>query len=176
MHDEDNAIGLNTRNNAGDKWKMFGDKHLLGKENERNMEICLKAVQASAKEIFAAWETGHVPKPQDYICRNLVPSLGQDSARGPQELAALFIPGARRKDVLDRRTAEYIERWSVVGTLAKCTGSGWWIHPITLDGPHKKNIQDELDLDAEQPEGLPVEHEVDAQQICVKEKPCVWCM
>ena len=58
MHDEDNLNGLNVSNNRGDEWKAFGDGKELDDENKRNFDLAVEAVQASADEVYEAFNYG----------------------------------------------------------------------------------------------------------------------
>ncbi len=137
MHDEDNAIGLSVKNANGDSWKIYGDKRLLDKVDNRNHEICKQAVQASADEVYAAWKNKAVPDRSQYAVLKLVPDL--DAVQTGQELAALFKMQSsklvRRSNLKDRRKADYIDNWDSATTIIKIKWSGWWDHPITIDGP-----------------------------------------
>lgn len=115
MHDEDNAIGLSVQNPAGQTWMAYGDKCALDTANADNLQRCLRAVQASANEIYTAWQTKTLP--QTYAAWNKAPTL--QSALQPRALAALFkLPNLCRTNLEDCKTALYTSgptappRWS----------------------------------------------------------------
>lgn len=132
MHDEDCAIGLSVTNPAGESWQAFGDKRLLDRENNDNKERCLAAIQASADEVFQAYQTREVPSPDNYKAWTHACTL--DSAHGDQELVPLFKEGEnRRKDVTHRREREFTQDWWVWSTVMQIYNSGLWKYPITID-------------------------------------------
>ena len=139
MHDEENSIGVDVKNNRGDKWKMYGDKRLLDKANARNMEICKEAVQASANEVYDAWKNKTNLGVKQYAYLNLVPDL--DAAQQGQQMAALFVGGTgghdlkRRTNLNDRRSQNWTSNWLAVKSIVDIKLSGRWDYPITIDGP-----------------------------------------
>lgn len=136
MHDEDCAIGISVQNPSGESWFAYGDKRALDVEDEDNKQRCLRAVQASADEIFTAWKTKVKPSKSQYKAWTHAPTLS--SARGHQVLAPLFKPGdQRRVTIKDRRTWSFTTNWWYATTASLCQISGWWKYPITIDGPSK---------------------------------------
>ncbi|KAI1171066.1 hypothetical protein F4777DRAFT_566875 [Nemania sp. FL0916] len=135
MHDEDNAIGLQVSNPAGQSWTMYGDKRLLDDVDQQNNILALEAIQASADEIFTAWQTGTVPDIGSFAAWNLACTL--DSARSTtQALAPLFMFGdgpPRRADIDERRVWEFTTSYTFATTVLSCSTSGLWSYPITLD-------------------------------------------
>ncbi|ATZ53462.1 hypothetical protein BCIN_09g03080 [Botrytis cinerea B05.10] len=137
MHDEDCAIGLSVKDSSGKAWTMYGDKRLLDDANSDNFGRCQEAVQTSADEIYDAWIG--TKKTSDFKALDLAPTL--ESALGTdQKLAPLFkVQGnevLRRENIKDRRNhTSTTPSWSYRGTYDECGKSGWWKHPITLDGP-----------------------------------------
>ncbi|KAM0165128.1 hypothetical protein ACHAPG_000381 [Botrytis cinerea] len=137
MHDEDCAVGLSVKDSSGKAWTMYGDKRLLDDANSDNFGRCQEAVQTSANEIYDAWIG--TKKTSDFKALDLAPTL--ESALGTdQELAPLFkVQGnevLRRENIKDRRNhTSTTPSWSYRGTYDECGKSGWWKHPITLDGP-----------------------------------------
>jgi hypothetical protein len=54
MHDKDCAISLSVQDPSGQTWTSFRDKRALDVEDEDNKTHYLKAVGASADEIYSA--------------------------------------------------------------------------------------------------------------------------
>ena len=132
MHDEDNAIGLQVKNSFGTTWTAYGDKRLLDTVDSDNAEQCLHALQASADEIFEAWQSKKQPAPGDtYAALRYAPDL--KSAQGPQTLAPLFLPdGKRRSSVWDRQTHEFTDLYTFPSTIVAVEVGGLWKYPMTM--------------------------------------------
>lgn len=136
MHDEDNAIGLQVQNPAGQTWTVYGDKRALDEVDEDNKSRCAEAVQASADEIYEAWRSRAAPSIDQYKAWSHAPTLA--SARGSQELAPLFTDrNERRAEIIGRKKWTFTGSWSFETTAVACWNSGWWKHPITIDGPER---------------------------------------
>ncbi|THH31406.1 hypothetical protein EUX98_g2796 [Antrodiella citrinella] len=135
MHDEDNAIGLSVKNLAGQSWTMYGDKRALDGADQDNKLICVDAVQASADEVYRAYQSKSAPSADQFLALTLVPTL--ESARAQtQILADLFtLDKKRRRELLKRRIRDYKGpwQWTYLTTAAECYTSGLWDYPITLD-------------------------------------------
>ncbi|KAH8745417.1 fungal fucose-specific lectin-domain-containing protein [Hyaloscypha sp. PMI_1271] len=134
MHDEDCAIGLSVTDQNSEAWTCYGDKRALDVEDEENKTRCVKAVQVSANEIYSAWVNKKKLSMDDFEALTYAPTL--DSAKGLQILCPLFKPnGYRRAEIKNRRKWEFKKDWWYATTAAECALSGWWVPPITLDGP-----------------------------------------
>ena len=134
MHDEDNAIGLQVQNPAGQTWTAYGNKRALDEVDEDNKSRCTEAVQASADEIYEAWRSRAAPSINQYKAWSHAATLA--SARGSQELAPLFTDrNERRAEITGRKKWAFTVSWSSPTTAAACWNSGWWKHPITINGP-----------------------------------------
>ena len=132
MHDEDNAIGLSVKNPRGQSWTMYGDKRALDKVADTNKELCVDAVQASADEIYKAYQTKRAPSPAEYQAWTYAPTL--ESGRGQQTLSPLFtVEGARREDVKKRRLWKFTTNYWFSTTAALCKSSGLWEYPIVIN-------------------------------------------
>jgi hypothetical protein len=57
VHDEDPRYGLNVENESGGRWRCYGDNSYFNKENQRNRELCEKAVKVSIQEIYQVYQT-----------------------------------------------------------------------------------------------------------------------
>ncbi len=140
MHDEDNAIGFNVSNTAGDSWVCYGDKRALDEVDADNLKHCVSAVQASADEIFAAYKTKKVPSPSSYAAWTIVPTL-QSARATDQTLATLFsFQAGKRVDIKKRRVWNFTDSWWFLTTAFEIKTSGYWNYPITIDGPGLSSI------------------------------------
>ena len=146
MHDEDNAIGLKVVNPKGFSWRMYGDKRLLDEVDRDNRNLAVKAIQASADEIYQAWSTGKMPASDTYQAWQYAPTL--ESARAnTQKLAPLFTfedKPRRRADITKRRTWEFTSSYWYWSTIAECIKSGLWKYPITL-GAQSEEPDDDVE-------------------------------
>ncbi|KAK0438157.1 fungal fucose-specific lectin-domain-containing protein [Desarmillaria tabescens] len=96
MHDEDNAIGIEARIQEVSHGRY--------------------SVQASADEIYKAYQTKQAPSPTNYQAWTFAPTL--ESANAHQTLATLF--------TFQGREAQ--------GDRESEATSGWWNYPITING------------------------------------------
>ena len=60
MHDEDNKFGLRVTNERGDKWISYGDGLLLERNNEKNFQLAVEAVQKSVNQVYEAYQSSKV--------------------------------------------------------------------------------------------------------------------
>lgn len=60
MYDEDNAIGISVKNPNGQTWIACGDKCALDSADEQNKKLCISVFQASADEIYHAYQAKQV--------------------------------------------------------------------------------------------------------------------
>lgn len=65
MHNEDNKLGVTVTNKRGQEFSIWGDKQLFELKNEKNREMMRQALQASADEIYEAYETKTAKRPTD---------------------------------------------------------------------------------------------------------------
>jgi hypothetical protein len=133
MHDEDNAIGLSVKDPGGESWTLYGDKCVLDSVNDDNKERCVNAVQASADEVYKAYQTKQAPLPADYRAWTYAATL--ESANAHQTLAGLFtFKNERRREIKNRKLWNFNTDWQAWSTALECKTSGWWNYPITIDG------------------------------------------
>ena len=126
MHDEDPRYGLNVENESGGRWRCYGDNSYFNKENQRNRELCEKAVKVSIQEIYQAYQTKNGAPV--YGALKLIPNLTKARDwRTNQDHRVLFCfaDGDRlfeRKDVNNLRDPNYVEcstGLAVVGDLKR---------------------------------------------------------
>lgn len=133
MHDEDNAIGISVKNPAGESWMMYGDKRALDRVDSDNKTRCVNSVQASADEIYKAYQTKQAPSPAEYQAWSYAPTL--ESARDHQKLATLFtFKQERRREIKNRSQWTFKTDWWYWSTALECKTSGFWKYPITITG------------------------------------------
>ena len=144
MHDEDSALGLKVANAKGESWTCYGDSYLFDSDKFENKNRCVSAVEASAAEIYRAWDKqdASVVNSLKYAALELVPTI--ESANGPQDVAPLF----RVKDGILQRRGKYLtgitrrtdwSSWanttdwtfSYNATVVAMQWSGRWNYPLT---------------------------------------------
>ncbi|MDR3476849.1 MAG: phospholipase [Gammaproteobacteria bacterium] len=125
MHYEDNEYGLTISNRYGETWKAYGDAYYFDPRNKKNRDILLKVMQASADEIFAAYNYGLAPT--DDKVAALVPDLKKANTLDPSHnnIAPLFYWDEkkqallRRVDISNPYDYEWTENWTGWGTLTE---------------------------------------------------------
>lgn len=122
MHDEDGTSGLHVHNRRGDEWIAYGDRHYFDTDNAQHRHLLQEAMQASADEVFAAYETGAsaedvaeliVPEPDvrgDTVGSDIAPMFYWDEAR-----AVLY----RRQNLSNPRDFHFTKDWWGWSTLAE---------------------------------------------------------
>jgi hypothetical protein len=124
MHYEDNQYGLTISNQYGETWKAYGDAYYFDPRNKKNRDTLLKAMQASADEIFTAYNYGLTPT--DDKVAALVPDL-KKANNDPSHLntAPLFYWDEkkqvlmRRVDISDPYDYEWTANWTGWQTLSE---------------------------------------------------------
>ncbi|KZT39493.1 hypothetical protein SISSUDRAFT_984700 [Sistotremastrum suecicum HHB10207 ss-3] len=137
MQDEDNAIGLSVTSRGKHSWKVYGNRRTLDSENEENLLHCVRALQSSADEIYAAYRTRRLPSksPNNYTALKHVPLMA--SARSNQNFAPLFtFDNERRQQITSRNLRRFTTDWNFRSTILECETSGLWTRPISIDDVH----------------------------------------
>jgi hypothetical protein len=103
MHREDNQQGLTVSNRRGDTWKAYGDAYYLDPRNQQNIALLQEAMQTSANEIYAAFNTGKIPTENKVFA--LIPDLDKllDRSNHQTNLSPLFYWDEKNK-VVQRRS------------------------------------------------------------------------
>ncbi|KAK0184055.1 fungal fucose-specific lectin-domain-containing protein [Armillaria mellea] len=136
MHDEDNAIGIGAKNPAGQSWTLYGDKRALDSVNEDNKKHCVDSVQASADEIYRAYQIKQAPSPANYQAWTFAPTL--ESANAHQILARLFTFKSERRQVIkNRKLWNFKTDWWFWSTALECKTSGC---AVAVTTPRVENI------------------------------------
>lgn len=133
MHDEDNKNGLRVKNKQGDSFTVYGDKMLFQIEGNDMRKRCVEAVQASADEIYEAFQSKTVRPYDTYRAWQLLPTIESACDNSSQPFKALFLhDGKRRKNKDDPKCSEYIEDWTTDETV------GFWTKQLViwLGGEH----------------------------------------
>ncbi|WP_422417228.1 phospholipase [Pseudomonas sp. GZD-222] len=116
MHDEDSKYGLVLRNAQGDTWRGYGDKRYFDTIDVANRKQISKAVQASADEVFQAYNSGALPAPDSYgalrIAADLQAAVESQAAGNFAPLFALRNGKLmRRADVNNLNDQTQIDNW-----------------------------------------------------------------
>jgi len=142
MHDEDSAYGLNVTNAYGDQWLAYGDKRLLDKANNANLQMVQAAIQVSANEIWNAYQTG---APGRGLALNFVADLAalSNNPSDSSNPSPLFIyrdgTTERRDDPANRFDYSWTSNWwgwstlSLLKDLPEFENLGDGNIPVTLD-------------------------------------------
>jgi hypothetical protein len=112
MHDEDSDHGLKVHNEAGDSWTAYGDKRLLDSVSKENRNIAVRAVQASADDVWKAYTGGG----DLYRALEFIPNLAQvGNVDTKENFSPLFLVkdgvAARRNDVANRQDYSWTKDW-----------------------------------------------------------------
>ena len=123
MHDEDSENGLHVVNKQKDSWIAYGDKKLYATENAENSDLCVKALQASVDEVWAAFcSEPRGPFQAPFAALDLVPDLDA-IAKTTRNSSPLFKVESGtlllRADFSDRYSTEYVSKFDPVVTLSK---------------------------------------------------------
>jgi hypothetical protein len=138
MHNEDSFEGLNVTNKNGDHWKAYGDKRLLDSDSAANAAMVTKAVQASADDVWAAFETGDLRTSALAIVPDLARLLDvRDGIKDPstaQTYSPLFRMQdgklCRRTDVTNLRDFTWTSDWWGWTTFIALSGDHHYRHAM----------------------------------------------
>lgn len=125
MHDEDSGNGLIVTNAAGITWRAYGDKRLLDKDSEDNAAMVVRAAQASADDIAAAFMYGKFAETALHFIPNLVALAKPGDKNNHLNPSPLFTMSqgkvARRNNLADTDDFSWTTTWDGVKT--------WWNLP-----------------------------------------------
>ena len=114
MHDEDSKFGLNVRNARGEQWHAYGDKRYFDTVDQRNRQQVQRAVQSSADEIFACYQSGTPAAPASFAALQGLPDLQAVSSPGAN-FSPLFVTQGdkvlRRSDVNNLNDSKTVDNW-----------------------------------------------------------------
>jgi len=121
MHTEENRNGLHVHNSRGDRWYAMGDNFYLDEKNRENQEQERRALQLSADEVFAAYQTG--VEASGHAVTELVPEADETGFGGKTDIAPMFWLDAsgrlqRRQHLQDLYDREGTTDWWGWSTLS----------------------------------------------------------
>ncbi|KGP63073.1 phosphatidylcholine-hydrolyzing phospholipase [Legionella norrlandica] len=116
MHNEENKYGVFVSNKLGEQWRVYGDYSYFNPFNQTNQQVLLRALQASADEIFEAYYTGVLPK--KYQVEEMIPHITQLNDENNMDIAPMFYWDNQSKQLLRRTnlTNPYDKHWT----------NSWW--------------------------------------------------
>lgn len=100
MHEEDNLYGLHVHNKRGDHWLAAGDKSYFSPRALLHQTQQLLALQASADQIFMAYQQGKAP--DNDIVEDYIPYPDEVGNQANRDIAPLFYWSEDLKQVLRR--------------------------------------------------------------------------
>lgn len=141
MHDEDSHYGRNVQNAAGESWTAYGDKRLFDDVSKANRAMAIKASQASADDVWDAYEG----KPTAYSALQFTPDLVKVAdVTSKKNFSPLFkvVDGvaARRNDVGDRQDYSWTKDWWGWSTYALIYATHDYQHVRVYDLASSKPI------------------------------------
>lgn len=163
MHDEDSKYGLVMRNAQGDTWRGYGDKRYFDTIDAANRKQISQALQASANEVFQAFNSGALPVPDSYGALRVAADL---QAVVDSQVAGNFAPLfalrngklLRRADVNNLNDQNQIDSWwgwstyLLLKDYTPNTPSGYLEAPAAAPGIHSDGWQTQV---PSQPNWLP---------------------
>ncbi|KAK5991224.1 hypothetical protein PT974_09502 [Cladobotryum mycophilum] len=135
MHDEDCALGLTVTNGKGETWDAYGDRMLLDRANSDNLSRCMLAIEASAREVFEAWDKGEpfgktfIPEPLRMVPRTVSEDGLAALFRGPD---SSWDDLYRRVSIDNRTDHSFTKDWHLITTLPALEASKLWEYPMKL--------------------------------------------
>ncbi|HAT2009082.1 TPA: phospholipase [Legionella pneumophila] len=116
MHNEENKYGIHVTNNLGEQWMVYGDYSYFNPFNQTNQQMLLKALQASADEIFEAYYSGVLPEKNQI--EDMIPHITKLNDENNMDIAPMFYWDKENKQLLRRTnlTNPYDRHWT----------NSWW--------------------------------------------------
>lgn len=120
MHDEENEYGLHVHNQRGEHWMALGDRYYFAEGNKVNRLHLAEIMQASANQIYTAYQTGQIP-PDDTT--QLIPEPDNVNNMIGNDIAPLFYWDSknqqlfRRENTADVYSAHWTTNWWSWSTL-----------------------------------------------------------
>lgn len=116
MHNEENSNGLHVHNGNNDYWVVYGDRSYLNAESVDNRRILNEALQLSAKQIFAAYQSGQMT--DDNAVFAFVPMPNETGDTANVDISPLFYWDQTQQLIFRRAdmTNVYDKHWT----------SNWW--------------------------------------------------
>jgi hypothetical protein len=125
MHDEDSGNGLTVTNAAGSTWRAYGDKRLLDAVSKDNAAMVVRAAQASANDVAAAFMSGEFQDSALQFIPNLAALAKPGDKLNHVNPSPLFTMShgrvARRNDLANTDDFSWTTSWDALKT--------WWNLP-----------------------------------------------
>ena len=121
MHDEENA-GLNVHNAAGQQWRATGDGYAFEKDAATQEKFVIDALQHSADEIYAVYQSGQIVENQEQQLA-MLPNADETNGVCKNDVAQMFIWDAlsgqllRRDNLRDKHACKWTSSWWGWSTL-----------------------------------------------------------
>lgn len=120
MHDEEGE-GLNVHDAYGNQWRAVGDGYYFDNENSEQSRHMMEALQVSADEIFAAYQSGKLVESRKQY--DMLPVPDETDRNCKRERAQMFIWDQanntlfRRADLRNKNSCGWTKRWWGWSTL-----------------------------------------------------------
>jgi hypothetical protein len=116
MHEEENTFGLHVHNERGDHWIAYGDKSYFSPKNTKHTDMINETLQASASQIFAAFERG-TAEINDTVYK-LIPKADELGSASNLDVSPLFYWDSKTNQLMRRNetTNYYDKHWT----------ADWW--------------------------------------------------
>jgi len=123
MHNEENAYGLHVHNQRGDHWSAYGDRYFYNAKNATHITILTEMMQASANQIFNAYQTGNAQATSDLY--EILPQADEVNNSGNVDVAPLFYWDSAKKKLMRRSNTSnpYDRHWT----------DNWWAWSTLLE-------------------------------------------
>ncbi|MDX1902038.1 MAG: phospholipase [Gammaproteobacteria bacterium] len=115
MHNEENEYGLRVHDQQNHRWVVYGDDYYFDPQNTENRIRQRSALQASADEIFSAFQTGVIPPDQ---VTDLIPQPDESVDLGQNDIAPLFY--------YDKQSNKLMRRSDLTNVYDRHWTSNWW--------------------------------------------------
>ncbi|VVC76510.1 hypothetical protein AQUSIP_18230 [Aquicella siphonis] len=134
MHGEENAYGLHVHNGRGDRWIAYGDKSYFSPQSAEHRRIIHETLQASADEVFSAYQTGSIPT--DSRVDDLIPLPDETANAANLDISALFYWDPYTKSLMRRETMSnfYDRHWT----------NNWWGWSTLLELQRERGLTDDM--------------------------------
>lgn len=116
MHAEENSQGLHVHNARGDRWTAYGDKSYFKDATETHKNHVIEAMQASADQVFAAYQQGTSSVEDNMI--DLIPYPDEVADKGNIDISPLFY--------WDNATKTLYRRSDMSNVFDRHWTNSWW--------------------------------------------------
>jgi hypothetical protein len=132
MHDEENAAGLHTHNQRGDRWIAYGDTVYFNTSTNYQFHILKEAVQNSANDVFTAYRQG-TTQIKDTVYP-LIPQVDEIGSNSQIDISPLFYWDEPSKQLMRRSNISnpYDRHWT----------ASWWGWSTLLELARNKKLSE----------------------------------